>query len=321
MDGGSGWQGWIGSLRFRLTDLVRGTSALALLRELEYLQFAPRPVLAARQRARRDAYADVVRNNSTLYRHCAGFDQFPVIDKGFANEHRASLMNPAYRGRLLHKKTGGSTGQPFVYATGVLAQSYLWAAILLSWRVAGYRLGEPVAFLAGSALFGSGRKQRLYYALMNVRLWSAFDMSAARMDQCCSELAGSRCRLLYGYAAAIDRLAIHILNSAVRPRFHLRGVVSTAEMLTAPMRARIEQAFGVRCFSQYGCNDAGVSAYECERRDGFHLITERCWHEVDADGRFLASDMANDAFFLPRYDTGDRVAWQRSPVPAGAAFR
>ena len=320
MDGDSAWRRWIGSIRFRLVNLVRGTSALALLRELEYLQFAPRPVLAARQRSRRDAYADAVRHHSALYQHCARFEQFPVIDKAFANEHRASLMNPAYRGRLVHKKTGGSTGQPFVYTTGVLAQSYLWAAILLSWRVAGYRLGEPVAFLAGSALFGSGRKQRLYYALMNVRLWSAFDMSAARMDQCCAELAGTRCRLLYGYAAAIDRLAIYILNKPARPRFHLRGVVCTAELLTAPMRARIEQAFRVRCFSQYGCNDAGVSAYECERRDGFHLITERCWHEVGADGRLFASDMANDAFFLPRYDTGDRVRLATQPCPCGRGF-
>ncbi len=155
---------------------------------------------------------------------------------------------------------------------------------------------------------------------MNVRLWSAFDMSAARMDQCCAELAARRCRLLYGYAAAIDRLACHILSSGQRPAFHLRGVVCTAEMLSTPMRARIEQAFGVRCFSQYGCNDAGVSAYECERREGFHLITERCWHEVGEDGRLLASDMANDAFYLPRYDTGDRVRMAGGPCPCGRGF-
>ena len=320
MDGDSAWRRWIGNARFWLIDLVRGTSSLALLRELEYLQFAPCPVLAARQRARRDAYAAAVRKHCALYRNFERFEQFPIIDKAFANVHRAGLTNPAYRGRVVRKKTGGSTGEPFVYATGVLAQSYLWAAILLSWRVAGYRLGEPVAFLAGSALFGSGRKQRLYYALMNVRLWSAFDMSAARMDQCCAELAASGCRLLYGYAAAIDRLAQHILDGGERRRFRLRGVVCTAEVLSAPMRARIEQAFGARCFSQYGCNDAGVSAYECEQRKGYHLITERCWHEVGDDARLLASDMANDAFFLPRYDTGDRVRLSTQACPCGRGF-
>ncbi len=109
MEGDSAWQRWIGNARFRLIDLVRGTRALALLRELDYLQFAPRLVLAARQRARRDLYAEAVRSHSPLYRDYAGFEQFPVIDKRFANAHRASLMNPAYRGKLVRKKTGGST--------------------------------------------------------------------------------------------------------------------------------------------------------------------------------------------------------------------
>lgn len=320
--GARGWAGqrWIGNLRFWLIDLVRGTRVLALLRELHYLQFAPPAVLAARQLARRDAYAARVRANSPLYRPYVRFEQFPVIDKAYARAHRAGLVNGAYRGRVIRKKTGGSTGEPFVYTTGTLAQSYLWAAILLSWRTAGYRLGEPVAVLAGSALFGSGARHKLYYALMNVRLLSAFDLSPARMDDCCATIAGARCRLLYGYAAAIHQLAQHLLRSGARPAFALRAVVCTAEVLTDTMRANIAAAFGVPCFNQYGCNDAGISAYECERRDGLHLVTERCWHEVGDDGRLLATDMANHAFFLPRYDSGDRVVLANHPCPCGRGF-
>lgn len=142
--------GWLaqriaGRIRFGLIDLARGTRALALLGELEAVQFAPPATLRARQQALLAGYTALVRGASALYRRHAGFAQFPVIDKAFANAHRAQLENPGYRGKLVHKKTGGSTGEPFVYATGVRAQSYLWAAILLSWRVAGYQLGEPVA--------------------------------------------------------------------------------------------------------------------------------------------------------------------------------
>ncbi|MES2317540.1 MAG: hypothetical protein V4631_08590 [Pseudomonadota bacterium] len=309
---------WTGRLRFGLIDLMRGTRALALLRELEQLQFAPPVLLAARQRARRDAYAALVRSNSALYAAHAGFDQFPLIDKAYAQAHRSALRNGAYRGKLVRKKTGGSTGEPFVYLTGVRSQSYLWASILLSWTVAGYRLGEPVAILAGSALFGSGRKQKMYYALMNARLLSAFDLSAARMDDWCARIV--RCRLLYGYAAAIHRLALHILARGAGHAFGLRAVVCTAEVLTPAMRDSIELAFGAPCFNQYGCNDAGLAAYECERRDGLHLITERCWHEVQADGRLVSTDLANDAFFLPRYDSGDRVALAGAPCPCGRGF-
>jgi phenylacetate-CoA ligase len=307
-----------GSLRFGLIDLVRGTRAVAALRELEALEFAPPAQLAARRQAALAGYVARLRDACPLYRGYGAFAQFPVADKTWAIANRERLRNPDYRGRLVHKKTGGSTGQPFVYVTGVRAQSCLWAGILLSWRVAGYRLGEPVAFLAGSALFGSGWRQRLYYRLMNVRLLSAFDLSPARLDGYAHALAG--CRLLYGYASAIERLARHVLGMRRRPRFALRGVVCTAEALSGAMRATIEQAFGVPCFNQYGCNDGGVSAYECERRDGLHLISTRVWHEVLADGRLLATDLANDAAFLPRYDTGDLVALAGAPCPCGRSF-
>ena len=311
-----------GRIRFGLIDLVRGTRSLALLRELEAIQFESPASLRQRQLALRDEYAALVRRASPLYRRFASFAQFPVIDKAFANANRAGLANPLYHGKLVRKKTGGSTGEPFVYVTGVRAQSYLWAAILLSWTVAGYRLGQPVAFVAGTALFGSGWRQKLYYALMNVHMFSAFDMSAARMSAYCEGIAAARCRLLYGYASAIHQLARHLLagTGCTSPRFALRGVVCTAEVLTEAMRADIEQAFGVPCFSQYGCNDAGVSAFECEHRHGFHLITQRCYQEVVGGGRLIATDLANDAFFLPRYDTGDLVEMAAEACPCGRGF-
>ncbi len=316
----SGLQNLAGKIRFGLIDLARGTRALALLRELEALQFEAPQALRARQAKSLQRYASLVRANCTLYAGYDDFSQFPVIDKAFANAHRGALFNRSYRGKLVRKKTGGSTGEPFVYATGVEAQSYLWAAILLSWRVAGYQLGEPVAFLAGTALFGTGYKQKIYYKLMNVHMFSAFDMAAERLAQYADGIARARCRLLYGYASAIYQLALHILQQPERPRFMLRGVVCTAEVLTPSMRACIEQAFGVPCYSQYGCNDGGVSAYECERRQGFHLITQRAYAEVLADGRLVSTDLSNDAFFLPRYDTGDLVDMAATPCACGRGF-
>lgn len=309
-----------GRIRFGLIDLVRGTRSLALLRELEAIEFDAPYELRARQRILMGDYAQLVRKSSPLYAGYTAFEQFPIIDKAFANANRDSLINRQYRGKIVRKKTGGSTGEPFVYVTGVLSQSYLWAAILLSWRVAGYQLGEPVAFLAGTALFGTGYKQKIYYALMNVRMFSAFDMSAARMDAYAAGIAQQRCRLLYGYASAIHQLARHILAGGKRPEFVLRGVVCTAEVLTEAMRADIEQAFGVPCYSQYGCNDAGISAYECERRDGFHLITQRAYHEVLEGGQLVSTDLSNEVFFLPRYDTGDLVTMAPRPCPCGRGF-
>jgi len=127
------------------------------------------------------------------------------------------------------------------------------------------------------------------------------------MDEYDAVLGQGSFRLLYGYASAVHRLARHRLASGTRRPHALRGIVCTAEVLTPAMRADIEAAFGIPCFSQYGCNEAGVSAFECEHRNGFHLISSRSHAEVLPDGRLVSTDMANRAMFLPRCDTGDLV--------------
>jgi len=307
----------LGDLRYRLIDLARGTNSVGLLAELRRWQYDSPQSLDARSAQGLAQYFDELRRQVPMFADVARFDDLPVLDKRFINAHRDALMNQSYKGKLVRKKTGGSTGEPLVYFTGAESQSYLWAGIFLSWEAAGYRLGDKVAFLAGSSLFGTGYKQRVYYKLLNVTVMSAFDMSAGQMMGFVEALRDEEFRLLYGYASAIHRLARHLLESGARLRSHLRGIVCTAEMLTPQMRADIEAAFGVPCFSQYGCNDAGVSAFECEHRNGFHLLSMRSHAEVLEGGRLVSTDLSNRAMFMPRYDTGDLVRMSGRICPCG----
>ncbi|SCX48933.1 phenylacetate-CoA ligase [Nitrosospira sp. Nsp1] len=309
----------LGHRGFFLIDMMRRTSALDLLCQLESVQFESPVTIQQRQKQSLTNYFDTLRDCIPLYANYHSFEQLPVIDKAFANRHRECLMNPGYSGKRIRKKTGGSTGEPFVYFTGTSSQSYLWAGILLSWRVTGYRLGEPVAFFAGSSLFGTGYKEKVYHKLMNITLFSAFDLSQERMRSYAEAIASGGFRLLYGYASAIYQLARHILGSR-RLRFALRGIVCTAEVLTPVMRETIETAFSAPCLNQYGCNDGGVSAYECELKQGLHLITTRSYPEVLESGKLISTDLSNQTFFLPRYDTGDLVVMDDNPCPCGRGF-
>jgi phenylacetate-CoA ligase len=295
------------ALRYRLIDLARGTHSVKLLTRLRREQFNSESALAASARQDLDAYFGRLRAAVPRYRNVAGFADLPIIDKRFVNEHRDELVNPNYAGKKVRKKTGGSTGEPLVYYTGTDTQSYLWAGLFLAWEAAGYRLGDKVASLAGSSLYANGFKNRVYYKLLRVTLMSAFDMSETRMEEYALRLRDGGFRLLYGYASAIHRLARYLLERHRKLESSLRGIVCTAEMLTPSMRADIEEAFGVPCFSQYGCHEAGVSAFECEQRNGFHLLSPRAHVEVLADGRLISTDLSNDAMFLPRYNTGDLV--------------
>lgn len=305
------------ALGYRLIDLARGTRSVALLATLRRQQFASEAQLAAGGRDALERYFAALRKAVPRFRDVASFHDLPIIDKRFVNEHRDELVDPGYRGKTIRKKTGGSTGEPLVYYTGTLTQSYLWAGLMLAWEAAGYRLGDKVASLAGSALYGTGPRQTLYYQLLNVTLMSAFDMSAERMEQYAAQLGADGYRLLYGYASAIHRLARHLLNQGRTLKTTLRGVVCTAEMLTPPMRTDIQAALGVPCHSQYGCHEAGVSAFECELRNGFHLLSPRAHVEVLADGRLISTDLSNQAMFLPRYNTGDLVRMSGRLCPCG----
>ncbi|TWI65141.1 phenylacetate-CoA ligase [Pseudoduganella lurida] len=304
-------------LRFRLIDLVRGTNTLQLLGRLRQQQYESPNTLRTRTEAALTRYHDELRKNVPMFANTQSFSDLPVTDKQFINAHRGELCNPQYKGKLIRKKTGGSTGQPLVYYTSTDTQSYLWAGLLLSWEAAGYRLGEPVAFLSGSSLSSSGNKQRIYYALLNVKVFSAFDMSAASMAQYAAAIGENGYRLLYGYASAVHRLACHLNSTGTRIQHRLRGIVCTAEMLSVAMRKDIEQAFGVPCYSQYGCNEAGVSAFECEHKQGLHLLSMRCYAEVLEDNRLIATDLVNEAMYMPRHDTGDMVRMAEQPCQCG----
>lgn len=310
----------LGSVRYALLDAARDTHALSLLAHLERIQFESPELIQERSMIEREMYFRELKENCSLFTRCKRFEDLPVTDKTFVNHHRAELLNPAFDGRLIRKQTGGSTRSPFVYYTGTRSQSYLWAGILMSWRAAGYRLGEPVAFLVGPSFSGMTYAQLIYYKLLNVRIFSAFEMDRATLNVYCDAISRGGFRLLYGYASAIHLMALHLLGTPKRRRSALRAVVCTSDVLTPAMRETIELAFGVPCFNQYGCNDAGVSAFECNERNGFHLLTTRCHPEVLEGNRFISTDMSNDAFFLPRYDTGDMVSMSTTPCRCGRGF-
>jgi phenylacetate-CoA ligase len=308
------------ALRYRLIDLARGTNSVSLLNDLRQWQFASPEALQERAEQDLEDYFNELRKVVPMFSHLRDFSELPVIDKRFVNDHLDQLRNPRFKGSIIRKKTGGSTGEPLIYYTGALSQSYLWAGIYLSWEVAGYQFGDKVAFLAGPSLFATGYKQRVYFRLLKVTLLSAFNMTAETMTEYGRQLQQENIRLLYGYPSAIHLLARHYLDAGKTLHTTLRGIVCTAETLTEAMRKDIETAFGVPCYSQYGCHDAGVSAFECEYREGFHLISTRSHTEILPDGQFISTDLSNRAMFMPRYNTGDIVKKSERQCPCGRGF-
>ncbi len=100
----------------------------------------------------------------------------------------------------------------------------------------------------------------------------------------------------------------------------------TGAPLPPPLRARLQDEFGVDVYQAYGTADSGTLGYECEAKDGWHVSIEIVVEVlVPGDDRPAAEGEAgqvvvtspNETYPLVRFGTGDLSAWNREPCRCG----
>ena len=295
-----------GSGRFKIIDVLRNTKILSTLKELKEQQYYEKTELDSIIDDRLNSLLKIARESTDYYANEGGYEAIKPLVKNEIKKNHISFISKAYKLKLYKKATGGSTGSPLLYYTTRESISYLWAGILLSWEVAGYQLGERVAFLAGTSIIKKDFKHEIFYRLMNVKLYSTYTLNESKIIEYLENMRFLKVKLIYGYATALAYAADIMNQRKIKPLEELKSIVSTAEVLTEENRRKIEKAFNVRVYNQYGCNEAGISAFECERGN-MHLISTRCKYEVDHEGNLLSTDLTNKGFILMKYFTGDQI--------------
>lgn len=299
-------------LKFQLIDILRGTTISTTLTELRKQQYLPGKELQTIREEKLNRLFNIAKTSTAYYRDFETYEELPVLTKEMIRKHHSKFLSTAHKQKLIKKATGGSTGSPFDYFTTKFSLSYMWAGILLCWEEAGYKPGDKVAFLAGSSLYKSGWQHKLFYNFLNIDVLPASPLSDEVMKAYAEKIRKGKATILYGYSYALNTMAVY-LNRLPKQHFpHLKGVVSTAELLSDVARKNIQQAFGVPVYNQYGCNEAGVSAFEC-RHQKMHLISTRSFYETDENGTLLSTDLSNEAFIMMKYNTTDIV--ELSDVP------
>lgn len=144
--------------------------------------------------------------------------------------------------------------------------------------------------------------------------------SAAQVDVACA--AGAT-----GYAGTPQFLLTLLERARETGReIPFRRALVTGAPLPPPLRARLQDEFGVDVFQSYGTADAGTLGYECEAKDGWHvapgIVIELL---VPGDDRPAAEGETgqvvvtspNDVYPLVRFGTGDLSAWNREQCACG----
>ncbi|MBA7499764.1 hypothetical protein ES704_02511 [subsurface metagenome] len=245
-------------------------------------------------------------------------EKLPILTKQTIKENWQDFIpQNTNKVKYLNGSTGGSTGIPLKYRMSVCDYERGVGLLYRGWGYGGYKLGDKIAVIAGSSLIPNLRsesRRKIQDLFLNCRHYSSFKMSEKKLFKYFYNINNWKPYFIRGYASSIYLFAKFIQENNLKLEFQLKAIFSTAEKLFDKQRELIEQVLGVKVFDNYGLNDGGISAYECERHIGMHIDMERAILETVSDenkqvfnqeGRILATSLYNYALPFIRYDTGD----------------
>lgn len=250
-------------------------------------------------------------------RNLDDYAKLPLLTKADIRNHFDELTADSWRGRLLTKATGGSTGEPLRFGytresndrrTAVMWRGYDWA---------GSRMGRRTLFLWGGAVGEPTRshklKDHLYNTVFARRVLNSFHMSEANMAEFADAIDRYRPEIIVAYVGPLVRLAQWLIATGRKIR-QPQGIIGAAEAMHEFQRQIIEQAFGCPAFNTYGCREFMLVAAECKQHRGLHVNADHLVVELQQTagknaltqgGEVVITDLFNYGMPFLRYANGD----------------
>ena len=242
------------------------------------------------------------------------FQDLPLLSKETARKNFQELQATDQNEPYTVVETSGSTGFPMKWHIGRPAQQIREAARLRArgwWEL---RLGDPHVWVWGDDEILGRRKAWRDLLIYNKRVVRLLDLSKETIEGHYRRLCRWKPTYLYGYPSGLVQLAQlcegHRLSLKV---LKVRGLVSTAEILTLSQRDFLEAAFDAPVINEYGCAEAQIIAFQCPQ-GRMHLNADTLIVEFLKDGRpvqsgeqgeIVVTDLFNEIMPLIRYQTGD----------------
>jgi phenylacetate-CoA ligase len=305
----------------------------AHIRELNRTQWLPRAEIEQLQIKRLKALLRHAEAHCPFYRerfNAAGFsaeaftrlsdlEALPPLTKCEVQEHYREMIADNFTpDQMYENHTGGSTGTPLTFYQTPRYKAWGSADIWRNFMMCGFKVGMRRAFLWGSDYDAKDHKtwfKRTFHdRIKSNQYWiNTFDVREADLIEAAHQLVRFQPHLLIGYVSSLTLFA-QVVRSHKIEGIRPIGIQSSAEILTAPQRALIEETFGAKVFNRYGCREVGNIAHECDHHEGLHLLAETNYTEFLRDGKPVApgeegmitvTNLHNYAMPLIRYQMGD----------------
>lgn len=310
------------------------------LREYERTQTWSFEAIQEMQLARATRLADYAFRHCEFYRQrwsqlgihprdIKSFDDWqalPLLEKHHIQAAGKNLVSEIWpRDDLIQNQTGGSTGQPVRFYGHRTRLESRAAATMRHDRWAGVRIGDRVAYVWGAPRDVPKIRWRTHvrHWILGRQLWlDTAHVTEQKLLDYVRKLKQFRPHAIVGYAGGLMLLADFLVSRNIKP-YRPRSIISSAELLSAQSRERIESVFGCPVFNRYGCREVAVVASECEYHDGMHVMAEGLYVEVLPSnstarvGSIVVTDLLNYAMPLIRYRIGDVGSWSEGPCACG----
>lgn len=258
-------------------------------------------------------YRDLFRTLRLDPREIGGFDdlpRLPTLTKAAVQEAPARFLSEAVPPRRrIRSHTSGTTGTALQFVTTMDAIRRQWA---VWWRYRawhGIRRGTEVAVFRPLPLIPASQVTPPFWRYnrpCNELYLSAAHLAPQYMSHYVDELNRRKVPWMHGFPSGIAALAEYLVERGRTLDYPLRWVTIGSENLTVRQRRIIEQAFGIRPLNRYGLNEAVANI--SEQTDGALYVDEDFAAVEFVDGRIIGTNLANPAFPLIRYETGDTAS-------------
>ncbi|MDE0012222.1 MAG: hypothetical protein OXU36_13820 [Candidatus Poribacteria bacterium] len=240
--------------------------------------------------------------------------QIPPLEKRDIREHLHLLCSEAFTAReRIKNATGGSTGTPLTF----YQDRHYWNQRNLSVyyfdRWAGWNPGEPqlVVWGAPADMEGDARwKHKLNNFWRNQYWLNGFHLTQTRMRNAYEKMERARPQTILAYPSSLYQFARFVFENGLKPRWGLKGIISSAEMLHPHYRDLGETVFTAKVFNRYGGREVGLIAMECAE-GRMHINCRDIYLEIDSPdpytipGEILITQLNNYVMPFIRYRIGD----------------
>jgi phenylacetate-CoA ligase len=250
---------------------------------------------------------------------------FPILEKETLRDRSEEFFDPkADRNSWIRYSSSGSTGIPLTLWYYPAERQRMGFTITRTFLFHGLKPWYNMANITEPRHFTP--KNRWYHrlGLMNERFLSIFD----RVDSNLVRLREIEPQLLIGFPSILILIGQKMMEEALpplRPKF----LFTIAEVLTSDYRDVLTEQWGIAPIDIYGANEAGTIAFQCSRRENYHINVDSVHVDimigdrpakVDERGEVVVTNLDLRVMPIIRYRVGDIAQKIEENCPCECSF-